>query len=44
MLLIEQEEKGLPEGATQLPEGATIKFYYLEMVDVNSLKLTSSQR
>lgn len=23
----------LPEGATQLPEGATIKFYYLEMVD-----------
>jgi hypothetical protein len=34
----------LPEGATQLPSGATIKFYYLEMVDVNSLKLTSSQR
>jgi hypothetical protein len=23
----------LPEGATQLPSGATIKFYYLEMVD-----------
>ena len=24
----------LPEGATQLPEGATIKFYHVKMVDV----------
>ena len=26
----------LPEGATQLPDGARIKFYLLRMVDVNS--------
>jgi len=25
----------LPEGATQLPSGATIKFYHVKMVDVS---------
>jgi hypothetical protein len=35
MLLIEQEEKGLPGGATMLPEGATIKFYLVKMVDIS---------
>jgi hypothetical protein len=28
----------LPEGATQLPEGATIKFYQVKMVDVTLYK------
>ena len=26
----------LPEGATQLPDGAIIKFYFLKMIDINS--------
>ena len=29
----------LPEGATQLPEGAMIKFYHLKMVDISRAEM-----